>query len=100
MSRPMSTALARACSRQAAPHGCTLRACFMVLTASSFTRCRNRQSIDPTRVVAVGGIRCADGLQTLIDLSAVLDDDRWEQALESALRKQLCTVGGLEAALP
>ena len=48
----------------------------------------------------IGGIRCANGLQTLVDLAAILDDLTWEQALESALRKRLVTVGELEAALP
>jgi very-short-patch-repair endonuclease len=51
-------------------------------------------------VVVVEGIPCASGLQTLIDLAAVLDDDTWEQALESALRKRLTTVEELETALP
>jgi hypothetical protein len=47
------------------------------------------------RVTEVTRIRCTDGLQTLVDLAAVLDDLRWEQALESGLRKSLLTVGGL-----
>lgn len=50
--------------------------------------------------VVPGGVPCAGGLQALIDLAAVLDDDRWEQALESALRKRLTTVPALEAMLP
>lgn len=33
-------------------------------------------------------------------LAPLLDDDPWEQALESALRKRLVTVAELEAALP
>jgi very-short-patch-repair endonuclease len=36
---------------------------------------------------------CADALTTLLDLARFLDDDRWEQALESALRKRLVRVG-------
>ena len=51
-------------------------------------------------VVIDGWLVCTDGLQTLIDLAATFDDDRWEQALESALRMGLCTVADLEAALP
>jgi very-short-patch-repair endonuclease len=47
-------------------------------------------------VVVVGGLRCADGLTTLVDLAASLDDVTWEQALESALRKRLTTVQALE----
>jgi very-short-patch-repair endonuclease len=56
-------------------------------------RSANEESID------VEGVRCTNGLQTLIDLAAVLDDLRWEQALESALRKRLVTIADLEAAL-
>jgi hypothetical protein len=36
----------------------------------------------------------------LVDLAGTLDDDHWEQALESALRRGLATVGELEASLP
>lgn len=48
----------------------------------------------------IGGVPCASGLQTVVDLAGVLDDARWEQALESALRKKLTTVAQLEALLP
>jgi very-short-patch-repair endonuclease len=58
------------------------------------------RSFAPERVVQVGGIRCVDGFQTLVDLAATLDDMIWEQALESALRKQLTTVDELVGALP
>jgi very-short-patch-repair endonuclease len=51
-------------------------------------------------VVEIGGIACAGALQTLVDLAAELDDLRWEQALESALRKGLTTVAELERWLP
>jgi hypothetical protein len=58
----------------------------------------------PKRVVhnaaIVGGVPCTDGLQTMIDLAAVVDDDVWEQALEAALRRRLVTIEELEAALP
>src|SRR5256885_719286 len=57
------------------------------------------RAVPPTRmrggvssVVEVKGIRCTDGLHTLLDLATLLDDDRWEQALESALRKGLVTL--------
>lgn len=50
-------------------------------------------------LITVAGIPCADGLQALVDLAAIVDDDRWEQALESALRKRLVTIAQLEAAL-
>ena len=59
-----------------------------------------RRSLPADRVVPIGGIRCTDGLQTMIDLAADLDDLRWEQALESALRKRLLSVADLERSLP
>ncbi len=49
--------------------------------------------------VDIVGFPCTSALQTLIDLAAVLDDDEWEQAMESALRKNLTTVSVLEAAV-
>jgi hypothetical protein len=52
----------------------------------------------PDRVIALGGIACADALQTLLDLAATLDDDTWEQALESALRRRLTTIAEVGAA--
>jgi very-short-patch-repair endonuclease len=68
--------------------------------ASSHKRAgvRRRQLIG--EVVEIGGIPCAGGLQTLVDLAAELDDLRWEQALESALRKTLVTIAELELWLP
>ena len=51
-------------------------------------------------VVEYGGIPCAGGLQTLVDLAAEMDDDTWEQALESALRLKLTTIAEIEATLP
>lgn len=48
-----------------------------------------RNPIDPRHVTVVAGLLCADAWQTLLDLAAQLDDDTWEQALESALRKRL-----------
>lgn len=44
----------------------------------------------------VDGIPCTDGLQTLLDLAADLNDLEWEQALESGLRKGLTTIDALE----
>lgn len=57
-----------------------------------------RRLLAADRITTVGGIRTTTGLQTLIDLSAVLDDDRWEQALESALRRRLTTIADVERA--
>lgn len=50
------------------------------------------------RVLRVKGLRCVDGLLTLLDLAAELDDLEWEQALESALRKHLTTVDAIKNA--
>jgi hypothetical protein len=58
-----------------------------------------RRSV-PIQPVVVGGLACTDGLQTMVDLAAVLDDLRWEQALESALRKGLLSIAVLEELLP
>ena len=46
--------------------------------------------------IAVAGLPCADARQTLIDLAATLDDDTWEQALESALRRRLVTIASFD----
>jgi very-short-patch-repair endonuclease len=46
-------------------------------------------------IVVVDDTPCADGTQTMLDLAALLDDDAWEQALESALRKRLTTLDAL-----
>ncbi|HUQ62207.1 MAG TPA: hypothetical protein VM121_00445 [Acidimicrobiales bacterium] len=54
----------------------------------------------PERTVVMGGIHCADGFQTLVDLAATLIDNVWEQALESALRGGLTSVDELTAAVP
>ena len=59
-----------------------------------------RRAIPEAHVVQVGWIACTDGVQTLIELAVTLDDRRWEQALESALRKGLLSPADLMAALP
>jgi hypothetical protein len=56
----------------------------------------HRRPLAAERVAEVDGIRCTDGLQTLLDLAALIDDLRWEQALESALRRRLVDVGRLD----
>ena len=63
-------------------------------------RPRRRRLLPGDRIIEVDGLRCTDGLLTLIDLAAGVDDTIWEQALESALRKHLVTVSALEDALP
>jgi hypothetical protein len=54
----------------------------------------------PQRLIIVGGLPCGNGIQTLIDLADRLDDLRWEQAFESALRKRLTSVEEVVDALP
>ncbi|MDQ4070115.1 MAG: DUF559 domain-containing protein [Actinomycetota bacterium] len=54
-----------------------------------------RRELPPERITAVAGLPCTDGLQTMLDLAVSLDDRRWEQALESALRKRLTSVDAL-----
>jgi len=61
---------------------------------------RRRELILPGHIVEVSGILCADALLTLVDLAATLDDDTWEQAFESAVRKDLVTVEDMNAVLP
>lgn len=39
--------------------------------------------------MVVGGVRCTDYLQTHCDLAALVDDRRWEQALECGLYRRL-----------
>lgn len=59
-----------------------------------------RRALAEERTVVIGGVRCTDGLQTLVDLAADVDDREWEQALESALRKRLTSIAEIEIALP
>lgn len=58
-----------------------------------------RYSVDAARIVEVEGYPCTDGLQTLLDLASQLNDVKWEQALESALRLGLTTVGDVQGSL-
>jgi len=58
-----------------------------------------RSCLPSERIIVVEGIRCTDGLQTLLDLAPLVSDVTWQQVLESALRKRLTTIAALEAAL-
>ena len=60
----------------------------------------HRRNLPACRIVTVHGLRCTDGLQTVVDLAAVADDVRWEQMLESALRKRLTSIAEVEGARP
>jgi hypothetical protein len=59
-----------------------------------------RRGVPPARLVRVADVACTNGFQTMVDLAAELDDLIWEQALESAVRKRLTTVGALAESLP
>lgn len=50
--------------------------------------------------IVVHGVRCTNGLQTVIDIAPMLNDSTWEMASESGLHKALFTVPDLEAMLP
>ncbi len=73
---------------------------FVVPDGSSNKRGGARRTRLIGGVVVVHGVRTTDGLQTLIDLAAELDDRRWEHALEACLRQRLTTIAAIEAALP
>src|SRR4051794_33759938 len=59
-----------------------------------------RRTVAPEHIVVVQGVRCTDGLQTMIDLASTLDHLRWEQALESALRQRLLRIANLSELPP
>jgi very-short-patch-repair endonuclease len=63
-------------------------------------RPRRRYLPPPQRLLVVEGIQCGNGIQTLIDLAARLDDLRWEQAYESGRRKGLVCDEEMLEALP
>jgi very-short-patch-repair endonuclease len=54
-----------------------------------------RERLDEESVGVVAETECADAVHVLGDLALTLDDDRWEQALESAIRKGFVTVDDL-----
>ena len=60
----------------------------------------HRSYAQPEDGLIVDGVRVTGGLRTLLDLARVLSDLRWEQALESALRKRVVTESEILAALP
>lgn len=74
----------------------------VTLPRSRQTRHREARHLDlePERITQVSGLACTDGLQTLVDLAAMLDDLTWEQAAESAFHKKLTSSTALAAALP
>lgn len=51
-----------------------------------------RRQLPGDCVVTVHGLPCTHGQRTLADLATSLDEQVWEQALESALRKRLTSI--------
>jgi very-short-patch-repair endonuclease len=49
----------------------------------------HRRLVPPEGIRTLGPLRHTDPLTALVDLASALDDDRWEWALECALRKRL-----------
>jgi hypothetical protein len=76
------------------------RPCFTLGPTASNKRGGARRTRLIGAVIEVNGVRVTDGLQTMLDLAAQLDDTRWEHALEAALRKRLTTIAAIKAALP
>ncbi len=68
-----------------------------VVAPSRSARREIRQSLNDLAYLEIApGIHCTNGLQTLIDLSRLVTDACWEQALESALRSGLVMIDDLE----
>ncbi|HEV3351323.1 MAG TPA: DUF559 domain-containing protein [Acidimicrobiales bacterium] len=71
------------------------------LDSVTLDRWPTRRSSPPwLQMQTIGDVPCADGLTTLLDLAALMDELTWEHALESGLRKKLTTVDSIEAVLP
>jgi len=73
-------------------------------TANGRRRRARRRNLPDERIVVIEDVagrdvRCTDGLQTLVDAAAEVDDLVWEQLLESVLRKKLATLLAIEAAV-
>jgi very-short-patch-repair endonuclease len=60
---------------------------------------RPRRRVPTQHITTVAGLRCTDGLLTLLDLASVVDARRWEHALEASLRYGLTTITEIEEAL-
>ena len=90
---PLDRARARVLASQSAARG-GLAGVLLGLDGVTLDGAPTRRSRVDSIVVA--GLPCADARQTLLDLAATLDDDRWEQALESALRKRVVRVAAFD----
>lgn len=71
-----------------------------VLLELDSARLDGRPTRDRAAPVAhvVAGVPVASATQVLVDLAAMVDDDTWEQLLESALRKRLVGIGDFDLA--
>jgi very-short-patch-repair endonuclease len=95
----LDRALAEVMARQVVAGGRLAGMVYGLDGIASPGRVSRRRSLPPDRVALVHGVTCTDGLQTMIDLAAEVDDRHWEQALESALRMHLLTVADLGRSL-
>lgn len=60
---------------------------------------RRRAPVSP-ELVNVNGLWCTNGLQTIVDIAPFVDDEVWEQSLESGLRMDLFKLAELESIVP
>ncbi len=100
---PLTMALARLIASQTMATGAVAGALYgldAVDNATLVPPSRRRAVMFGGAPALVDGVCCASGLQTIVELAALLDDLRWEQALEAALRKRLFRLAELEALLP
>ncbi|MEA2900896.1 MAG: hypothetical protein QOH36_783 [Actinomycetota bacterium] len=97
---PFDCAMAEVLARRAVASGGLAGVVYGLDAVGLDGRPVRRRPLPPDRITEVGGIRCTDGLQTMIDLAADLSDLVWEQALECALRKRLLSVAELEHVVP
>jgi hypothetical protein len=96
---PIDLARARVLAQHTVARGALAGVLHGVDSVTLDARPTRRTSPPWLRSVTLGNVPCADGLTTLVDLAALLDDHRWEHALESALRKRLVSVAELEEIL-
>lgn len=96
---PIDLARARVLSQSTVARGALAGVLHGLDSVTLDNRPTRRTTPRSEHAVLLGGVPCASGLLTLVDLAAVLDDRRWEHALESGLRKKLVSVAELEEIL-
>lgn len=71
---------------------------FVAARAATHRTGTTRRDVATSERCRRGGIEVTTPLRTLLDLATVLDDDTWEQALETALRRGEVTVSEVRVA--